>query len=80
MVLEPGGADRILTAAETVAWLEAHLAGLSLVPRDLADLAGGRDRAERLLATACELELEPGRAIQWFAVRIDPPEAPAARG
>ena len=73
VVLEPGGADQILTAAETVAWLEAHLAALAQVPHDLADLAGGRDRAERLLETACELELEPGRAIQWFAVRIDPP-------
>ncbi len=80
MVLEPGGADQILTAAETVAWLEAHLGALAQVPHDLADLVGGRDRAERLLETACELELEPGRAIQWFAVRIDPPGAHGGTG
>lgn len=80
MVLEPGGADQILTAAETVAWLEAHLGALAQVPHDLAALAGGRGRAERLLETACELELEPGRAIQWFAVRIDPPGAHAGTG
>ncbi|MFO7628587.1 MAG: chlororespiratory reduction protein 7, partial [Prochlorococcaceae cyanobacterium] len=30
-------------------------------------------RAERLLATACELELAPGETIQWFAVRLEPP-------
>ncbi|MEA5413320.1 chlororespiratory reduction protein 7, partial [Synechococcus sp. BA-120 BA3] len=25
------------------------------------------------LDTACELELAPGCAIQWFAVRLEPP-------
>ena len=48
------------------------------LPCAIAGLAGGRQRAERLLETACELELEPGRAIQWFAVRIDPPGSGAS--
>jgi Protein CHLORORESPIRATORY REDUCTION 7 len=28
--------------------------------------------AERLLNTACALELEPGFTVQWFAVRLEP--------
>jgi len=73
VVLEPAGAERILTAAETLAWLAGQLEQLDPMPADLAALATSADRAERLLATACELELAPGRAIQWFAVRIEPP-------
>ena len=73
MVLEPGGGERILSAAETLQWLEGQLAAMAAPPADLADLPGPRLQAERLLETACQLELEQGRSIQWFAVRLDPP-------
>jgi hypothetical protein len=73
VVLEPGGVEQILTAAETRTWLAGQLDGLGAVPADLAGLDSSQARAERLLETACELELEPGRAIQWFAVRLEPP-------
>jgi hypothetical protein len=73
VVLEPAGRERILTAAETLAWLEQQLSALEVVPADLAGLTSAADQAERLLETACQLELEPGRSVQWFAVRIEPP-------
>ncbi|MEB3172874.1 MAG: chlororespiratory reduction protein 7 [Cyanobacteriota bacterium] len=73
VVLEPGESERILTLAETLQWLEARLAGLAELPEDLADLASHHQRAQRLLETACELEMAPGVAIQWFAVRLEPP-------
>jgi hypothetical protein len=73
VVLEPGGEERLLPVEETLAWLTAHLDGLVDPPDDLARLGGSRARAERLLETACELELEPGYTIQWFAVRLEPP-------
>jgi hypothetical protein len=73
VVLEPAGGERILTAAETLAWLAAQLAALEQAPADLAGLASPQERAQRLLETACELELAPGLSIQWFAVRIEPP-------
>lgn len=73
MVLEPGAAERILTAAETLDWLMAQLAALPEPPADVRELGDPRQQAERLLDTACELELEPGRAVQWFAVRLEPP-------
>ena len=77
MVLEPGGDERLLTAAETLAWLAAHLERLAAPPADLAGLGDDGERARRLLDTACELELEPGRLISWFAVRLEPPSGAA---
>ena len=73
VVLEPGKGESILSAAETLHWLAGHLAALAEPPADLADLADPEARAGRLLDTACELELAPGCAIQWFAVRLEPP-------
>lgn len=73
MVLEPGCRERILTAAETCDWLAQRLAALPAPPADLAGLPGARQQAERLLDTACELELTPGETIQWFAIRLEPP-------
>ncbi len=70
VVLEPGCAERILTAAETEQWLVECLAGLAIPPADLQGLGDAADQARRLLDTACELELAPGRTIQWYAVRI----------
>lgn len=71
VVLEPGCAERILTAAETEQWLMQRLAGLDALPADLRGLGDGACQARRLLDTACELELAPGRTIQWYAVRIE---------
>jgi hypothetical protein len=74
VVLEPGGEEAILSAEETRTWLARHLSALPSPPADLADLSGEEARVERLLDTACELELEPGLVIQWFAVRLERPE------
>jgi hypothetical protein len=73
VVLEPASGERILSAAETLQWLEQQLATMAAPPADLEDLPEPRLQAERLLETACQLELEPGRSVQWFAVRLDPP-------
>ena len=73
VVLEPGAAERILSRDETLAWLAGHLTALTALPTDLAALADPALRALRLLDTACELELEPGLRVQWFAVRLEPP-------
>ncbi|MFO0039953.1 MAG: chlororespiratory reduction protein 7 [Synechococcaceae cyanobacterium] len=80
VVLEPGAGETILTAAETLAWLAERLAAMPQAPADLVDLAGPQERAQRLLETACELEIAPGLTIRWFAVRLEPPARSAAPG
>lgn len=72
MVLDPEAGEQILTALETLSWLEVQLSRLGQLPEDLAALPNGTAQAERLLDTACALELEPGFTVQWFAVRLEP--------
>jgi len=73
VVLEPGRREEILTAAETVSWLQRVLNSLPELPDDLASCPNIRSCAERLLDTACELALPEGARVQWFAVRLEPP-------
>ena len=76
VVLEPGCPEQLLTADETLLWLEQQLQRLPALPPDLAGLNDAASRARRLLETACELELEPGVVVQWFAIRLEPPSSP----
>jgi len=76
VVLEPAAAERILDAADTEQWWSDWLQRLPAPPADLADLPDATSRARRLLDTACELEIEPGVSLQWFAVRLEPPVRP----
>ena len=64
VVLEPGKPEQLLTVAETLAWLEQQLSSLESIPEDLSGLATTADQAQRLLETACELELQPGVTVQ----------------
>jgi hypothetical protein len=73
VVLEPGRPQQLLTADDTLIWLMAQLKQLEPLPADLRALPDGEARAQRLLETACELELEPGVVVQWFAIRLEPP-------
>ncbi len=73
VLLEPGGVEQILNAAETLGWLRGHLEMMDEPPADLAELVDSNAMALRLLETACELELAPGMTIQWFAVRLEAP-------
>ena len=73
VVLEPGQPQQLLSAADTLVWLAQQLASLEPMPADLRDLPDAEARAQRLLETACELELEPGVVVQWFAIRLEPP-------
>ena len=73
VVLEPGQPEQLLSAADTLTWLTDHLRGLESLPADLANQPDLAAAARRLLDTACDLELEPGICLQWFAVRLEPP-------
>ena len=75
VVLTPGEPEQLLTAADTLTWLTQRLRDLNPWPSDLSGCDSPEQAALRLLDTACELELSPGLSIQWYAVRLDPPEA-----
>ena len=75
VVLEPGQAEQLLSAADTLTWLAQRLMALRPWPEDLRGCDGATEAAERLIDTACELEISPGVRLQWFAVRLDPPQS-----
>ena len=73
MVLEPGQPQQLLSAADTLTWLSGWLRKLDALPSDLADQPDLTAAAQRLLDTACDLEISPGVTVQWFAVRLERP-------
>ncbi|KZR63855.1 MULTISPECIES: chlororespiratory reduction protein 7 [Prochlorococcus] len=73
VVLEPGQPERLLSAADTLVWLQAWLQSLDVLPEDLQSQNSLASAAQRLLDTACELEVGQGLCLQWFAVRLEPP-------
>ena len=73
VVLEPGKPERLLSAADTLAWLQTWLQSLDVLPEDLQSQTSLVSAAQRLLDTACELEVDQGLCLQWFAVRLEPP-------
>ncbi len=75
VVLESGKPEQLLSAADTLTWLAAQLRGMEQLPEDLRDQPSVEHAAQRLLDTACDLELSPGLSLQWFAVRLEPPQS-----
>lgn len=73
VVLEPGKPEQMLSAADTLTWLSEWLRRLDRMPDDLQGQPSVDQAAQRLLDTACDLEISPGITIQWFAIRLDKP-------
>ena len=73
VVLEPNQPEQILSEAETLLWLASWLQSLKHLPQDLQSQPSISAASQRLLDTACELEIKPGFTLQWFAVRLDLP-------
>ncbi len=74
VILEPGKQEKICTTEETRQWLEKWLLRLETLPEDLQQQPNTKSAVQRLLDTACDLEIEPGFSLRWFAVRLNPPE------
>ena len=74
VVLEPGQTEKILSAQETLSWLEKWLKKLDRLPEDLKNYPTLSSAAYRLLETACNLEIANGFTLQWYAVRLSPEE------
>ena len=72
VVLMPGEAEVFATPDELLEQLAALLATRQEdLPRDLQRFSTVTDQARHLRDTACELELRPGEAMQWYVVRLE---------
>ncbi len=72
VVIEPSKAEEFLTAENTLKWLENWLKQMDELPEDIKNEKSPKACAQRLLDTACALEIKPGFKVQWFAVRLNP--------
>lgn len=41
------------------------------LPYELRQIEGVEKQAQHLMETACELDMEPGQYLQWYAVRLE---------
>ncbi len=72
VVLMPGEAEVFATPDELLAQLIDLLTERQEdLPRDLQKFSTVAEQAKHLRDTACELELRPGEAMQWYVVRLE---------
>jgi hypothetical protein len=80
VVLMPGEAEVFLTPEELLEKLVELLSDSAAasgenrqhsLPRDLQRFSTIAEQARHLRDTACELELSPGEAMQWYVVRLE---------
>ncbi len=79
VVISPIEQEEILTEEQTIAWLIDWLKQIEELPMDLKGQKSLTDAAIYLLDTACELQIKPGFNLQWFAVRLNPPDSEVPR-
>jgi hypothetical protein len=72
VVLESDQPEQFLTTPELVAKLTAILAERQdNLPRELQKFDSISQQAQHLMETACELDMQPGQFLQWYAVRLE---------
>ncbi len=76
VMLAPGQPEEILTAAEMLAKLESTLAQAAVdspmdLPTDVSSKTSIAAQAAYLLVNYCELDLDHGRYLHWYAVRLE---------
>jgi len=72
VVLETDQPEFFLNAEE----LHQKLVGIlaqrqNNLPYELRTIEGVENQAKHLMETACELDMEPGQYLQWYAVRLE---------
>lgn len=72
VVLEPNQPEQLMTVAELTDKLQAILAQLQDdLPRQLQKFPTASQQAQYLINTCCDLDLGPGKYLQWYAVRLE---------
>ncbi|MCL1473398.1 chlororespiratory reduction protein 7 [Argonema antarcticum] len=72
VVLEPNQPEQFLTHKELLEKLKGILAHQQdNLPPDLQKFTSLESQAQYLLDTFCELDVGPGKYLQWYAVRLE---------
>ena len=72
VVLETNQPEEFLTAAELLEKLQAVLASVQEdLPQDVKKISSVEAQAKYLIDTYCELDVGPGKFLQWYAVRLE---------
>lgn len=72
VVLETNQPEQFLTAAELLEKLKVVLAsGQEDLPPDVQKFSSVEAQAKYLIDTYCELDVGPGKFLQWYAVRLE---------
>jgi hypothetical protein len=72
VVLEPNQPEQFLTAAELLEKLKDVLSQRQQnLPQELQKFPSIDAQAKYLIDTSCELDLEPGQFLHWYAVRLE---------
>ncbi|MGC9505089.1 chlororespiratory reduction protein 7 [Baaleninema sp.] len=73
VVLETNQPEQILTAEELFAKLRAIVESRSMeeLPRDLQKIEDIDDRVRYLMDNTCDLDMNPGEFLQWYAIRLE---------
>jgi Protein CHLORORESPIRATORY REDUCTION 7 len=71
VVLETNQPETLLTADELRTKLQRLFQTKpDLIPADVRSLTP-ENQVQSLLDTVCELDLEPGQYLQWYAIRLE---------
>ncbi len=72
VVLEPNQPEQFVTPLELLEKLKEILSQRQQdLPRELHKFESIEAQAQHLLDTSCELDLEPGQYLHWYAVRLE---------
>ena len=72
VVLETNQPEQFLTAAELLEKLKSVLASVQEdLPQDVQKFSSLEAQAKYLIDTYCELDVGPGKFLQWYAVRLE---------
>ncbi|MEG5060299.1 chlororespiratory reduction protein 7 [Microcoleus sp. A2-C5] len=72
VVLETNQPEQFVTAAELLEKLKAVLAQEHEdLPADVLKFSSVEEQAKYLIDTYCELDVGPGKFLQWYAVRLE---------
>ncbi|MBW4662373.1 MAG: chlororespiratory reduction protein 7 [Drouetiella hepatica Uher 2000/2452] len=72
VILEPNQPEQFLTPTELLEKLKVILGDRQDdLPQDLQRFTDLTDQARHLMETTCELDMEPGQFLQWYAVRLE---------